>query len=178
MKKSNRNAGTKSVAPLKDLGESSKIQIGISSKNSLEVANRLQILLADEQIIYAKTRNYHWNLEGRDFMEMHLLFERLYTEIAETIDSVAERIRKIGHYSQGRLEDFLKQTNLLEGEYTNDIQTQIQNLLDDHETVIRYLRNDINDFDDKFKDAGSADFITGVLKQHEEWAWFLRSYLI
>ncbi|HEY2726305.1 MAG TPA: DNA starvation/stationary phase protection protein [Parafilimonas sp.] len=177
MKKSNKKIETKSADTFKKSPDVSKIQIGISDKNSLSVANRLQTLLADEQIIYAKTRNYHWNLEGRDFMEMHLLFERLYTEIAETIDSVAERIRKIGHYSQGRLEDFLKQTNLLEGEYTNDIQTQIQNLLADHETVIRYLRNDINDFDDKFKDAGSADFVTGVLKQHEEWAWFLRSYL-
>ena len=177
MKKSNKKIETKSADAFKKLPDASKIQIGISDKNSLSVANRLQTLLADEQIIYAKTRNYHWNLEGRDFMEMHLLFERLYTEIAETIDSVAERIRKIGHYSQGRLEDFLKQTNLLEGEYTNDIQTQIQNLLADHETVTRYLRNDINDFDDKFKDAGSADFVTGVLKQHEEWAWFLRSYL-
>ncbi|WP_082915160.1 Dps family protein [Arachidicoccus ginsenosidimutans] len=153
------------------------IEIGISDKNRQAVANSLQKLLADEQVLYAKTRNYHWNVEGSNFMEMHLFYERLYTELAETIDEVAERIRKIGHYAQGRLEDFLKQTNLLEGDYTNDQNTQLKNLLDDHETIIRYVRNEIDEFEDKYKDTGSADFLTGLLKQHEQWAWFLRSYL-
>ncbi|ANI90542.1 DNA starvation/stationary phase protection protein [Arachidicoccus ginsenosidimutans] len=153
------------------------MEIGISDKNRQAVANSLQKLLADEQVLYAKTRNYHWNVEGSNFMEMHLFYERLYTELAETIDEVAERIRKIGHYAQGRLEDFLKQTNLLEGDYTNDQNTQLKNLLDDHETIIRYVRNEIDEFEDKYKDTGSADFLTGLLKQHEQWAWFLRSYL-
>ncbi|MDE1193288.1 MAG: DNA starvation/stationary phase protection protein [Arachidicoccus sp.] len=154
------------------------IEIGISDKNRQEVANALNKLLADEQILYAKTRNYHWNIESSNFMEMHLFYERLYTELAETIDEIAERIRKIGHYAQGRLEDFLAQANLLEGEYTNDQDTQLKNLLDDHETLIREIRKMIDDFEDKYKDKGSADFATGVLKQHEQWAWFVRSYIV
>ena len=153
------------------------VEIGISGANTQAVSNKLQQLLADEQIIYAKTRNYHWNIEGPNFMEMHLFYERLYTELAEVIDQVAERIRKIGHFAQGRLQDFLKQANLLEGEYTTDQVEQLKNLLSDHETIIRYLRKDIDEFEDKYKDAGSADFITGLLQQHEEWAWFIRSYV-
>ncbi len=153
------------------------INIGISEKNAQEVADRLQVILSDEQVLYAKTRNYHWNVEGSSFLEYHKLFETLYTELAESIDEVAERIRKIGHFALGRLQDFLGLARLLEGEYTNNSREQLQNLLDDHETIIRELRKDINDIQDKFKDAGTADFLTGLLKDHERWAWFLRSYI-
>lgn len=154
-----------------------EIEIGIPAKDTQAVANRLQHLLADEQVLYAKTRNYHWNVIGDNFMEMHKFYERLYGELEETIDEVAERIRMLGHYAQGRLEDSLKQTSLLEGEYTNDQDTQLHNLLDDHQTIIRALRKDIEDFDSKHKDAGTADFVTGLLRQHEQWAWFIRSYV-
>lgn len=169
----------KKVSPAAPLAPKNNvaINIGISEKNAQEVADRLQVVLSDEQVLYAKTRNYHWNVEGSSFLEYHKLFETLYTELAESIDEVAERIRKIGHFSLGRLADFLKQTRLLEGEYTNDSKIQLQNLLDDHETIIRELRKDIDDIGDKYKDAGTADFLTGLMKDHERWAWFLRSYL-
>ncbi|WP_343670500.1 DNA starvation/stationary phase protection protein [Chitinophaga sp.] len=154
-----------------------KANIGISEKNTKAVALILNQLLADEQVLFAKTRNYHWNIESPSFMELHKLYERLYTELAETIDEVAERVRKIGHYAEGRLADYLKLANLQEGDYTNDQKTQIKNLLDDHETVIREVRKNIEKVEEEYKDTGSADFLTGVLKEHEEWAWFLRSYL-
>lgn len=168
----------KKVSPTKPLEANNvPINIGISEKNAQEVANRLQVILSDEHLLYAKTRNYHWNVEGSSFLEYHKLFETLYTELAESVDEVAERIRKIGHFALGRLQDFLQNARLLEGEYTNNSTIQLQNLLNDHETIIRELRTDIEDIQDKFKDAGTADFLTGLLKDHERWAWFLRSYL-
>jgi starvation-inducible DNA-binding protein len=154
-----------------------KADLGISDKNSQAVAERLNKILADEHVLYTKTRNYHWNVEGSNFMEMHKFYESLYTELAETIDEIAERISKIGHYAQARLKDFTANTNLLEQDYTNDQNKQLQNLLDDHETIVRELRKCIIDFDKEYKDAGSTDFVTGLIKDHEKWAWFLRSYL-
>ncbi|WP_235921027.1 Dps family protein [Foetidibacter luteolus] len=154
-----------------------KTDIGITDKNRQEVAMRLTVLLADEHVLYAKIRNYHWNVEGDNFMEMHKFYEGLYNDLAEQIDEIAERIRQLGHYAQGRLKDFLKLTNLEEQEYTNDQRTQLQNLLDDNETIVKYLRKDIDDFDEKYKDAGNTDFITGIMKNHEKWSWFIRSYL-
>ena len=172
-----KNSAKAKAAKEKTVKQDAGVEIGILPTHTRAVADSLQKLLADEQVLYAKTRNYHWNVEGPNFMEMHLFYERLYTELAEVIDEVAERIRKIGHYAQGRLQDFLDQTNLLEGDYTSDQAEQVANLLADHETIIRYLRKDIDDFEDKHKDAGSADFVTGLLQRHEEWAWFLRSYI-
>lgn len=154
-----------------------KANIGISENHAQAVAEKLNKLLADEFLLYAKTRNYHWNVEGSNFMEMHKFYEGMYEELDEVIDSVAERIRKIGHYSEGRLKDFIKLTNLEEQDYTNDQNQQLKNLLDDHETIARYLRNDVTTFADQYKDIGSSDFVTGLLQKHEQWAWFIRSYI-
>ncbi len=153
-----------------------KVNIGIPDKNTQAVANKLNKLLADEYILYTKTRNYHWNIEGPNFMELHKFYEGLYEELDGVIDAIAERVRQLGHYSQGRLKDFLKQGSLDEPEYTNDQYKQLKNLLEDHETIIRGLRTDITEFGEKFKDLGNADFITGLMEKHEKWAWFIRSY--
>ncbi len=154
-----------------------KTNIGLSDKNSKEVASVLNKILANEYLLYTKTRNYHWNIEGSNFMEMHLFYESQYNTIDELIDEIAERVRQIGHYAQGRLKDFIKQSQLVEQEYTSDQKSQLKNLLDDHEAIIRFLRLHIDVFTDKYKDAGNADFITGLMEKHEKMAWFLRSYL-
>jgi len=137
-----------------------KADIGLVPEKSQLAAKRLNTILADEFVLYTKTRNYHWNVKGSNFMEMHKFYETLYSELEEVIDVIAERIRSIGHYSQGRLKDFIELTNLLEPDYTNDQKSQLQNLLEDHETIIRYLRRDIPVFDDEYNDIGNADFLT------------------
>lgn len=154
-----------------------KANIGLTEQHATAIAEVLNVLLADEQVLYAKTRNYHWNYEGGNFMELHKFYEGQYDELAEMIDEIAERIRKIGHYAQGRLKDYIKVARLTEPEYTTDQQVQIKNLLDDHETIIRQLRHDIDKLDNEYKGAGTTDFITGILQQHEKMAWMLRAYL-
>lgn len=154
-----------------------KANIGLTAAHSKEVALILNKTLADEQVLYAKTRNYHWNYEGDNFMEMHKFFEGQYEELAEIIDEVAERVRKIGHFAEGRLKEYLGLTQLLEPTTTSKQQEQVKNLLDDHETIIRDLRRQIEEVQDKYKDAGTTDFLTGVMQQHERMAWMLRSYL-
>jgi len=150
--------------------------IGISDANTKTVALELNKLLANEVVLYTKTRNYHWNIEGPSFMEIHKFLEGQYGELEQMIDDVAERIRSIGHYAEGRLVDFLKLTSLLEPDNTTNQKVQLKNLLDDHETIIRELRTLITKFADENKDLGSSDFVTGLLGKHEKMAWFLRSY--
>jgi len=154
-----------------------KVNIGITEKNRQAVAAALNQLLADEHILYNKTRNYHWSVEGPSFMEFHKLYESQYGELAEIIDEIAERIRTIGHFAEGRLKEILKLASLDEPEAPVDQASQIANLTGDHEIVINKLRKLITDFDEKHKDIGSSDFVTGLLKQHEKMAWMLRSYL-
>lgn len=154
-----------------------KVNIGITEKNRQAVAAELNKLLADEHILYNKTRNYHWSIEGPSFMEFHKLYEQQYTDLAETIDEIAERIRTIGHFAEGRLKEIVKLASLDEPAAPTDQASQIANLEADHEIIIVRLRKLIKDFDEKYKDIGSSDFVTGLLKQHEKMAWMLRSYL-
>ena len=153
-----------------------KANIGLTDKNTRTIAEILNRLLADEHILYTKTRNYHWNYEGDNFMEMHKTYEGQYEELAEMIDEIAERIRMIGHHAEGRLKDFLKLANLEEEEYTTRQDEQVKNLTDDHDTIIRIIRKGIASIE-KLNDVGSVDLLTRVIQQHEKMAWMLRSYL-
>jgi starvation-inducible DNA-binding protein len=155
-----------------------KANIGIEDKNRQAVANELAIILADEYVLYTKTRNAHWNAEGKDFFEKHKFFEGQYEQLDEFIDNVAERIRQLGHYSPATLKQFLSLTQLTEAtSEKNDSHGFIHELLEDHETIIIKLRENINRFTDEFHDAGTCDFITGLMEGHEKMAWFLRSHL-
>lgn len=154
-----------------------KANIGITDKNKLAVAALLNELLADEHVLYIKTRNYHWNYEGANFMELHKFFEEQYDEIEVVIDDVAERIRTLGHYAEGRIKDYLRLTRLEEQEYTTAQSEQLNNLLQDHESIIINIRKIIDKVNDTYKDAGTADFITGLMQKHEKMAWMIRSYL-
>jgi len=155
-----------------------KPNIELAEDDLKEVATILNSLLADEYVLYTKTRNAHWNVEGKSFMELHKLFESQYDALETNIDDIAERVRSLGHFALGSLKNFLSVTRLLEDmEDFSDAFHIIQTLLDDHETIIRILRNNITELSKESKDFGSIDFMTGLMEQHEKTAWILRSYL-
>ncbi len=154
-----------------------KPNLGIPEVHLQVVAEELNKLLSDEVVLYFKTRNYHWNIEGPNFHEMHLFYEQQFMQLDGIIDQVAERIRTIGHYTEARLVDYLKLTNLVEPPYTNFQNDQLKNLLASHETIINNLRRLIPLFADKNKDLGSSDFVTQLLGTHEKMSWMVRAYL-
>lgn len=155
-----------------------KVQIGISDNHRQIVADELVKILADENILYMKTKNAHWNIEGPDFYDKHIFFEKQLTQLDEDIDSIAERIRSIGHYVPAALKLYLDLTHLTEQtREKNDSQGFITELLEDHQSLIVLCREHITSFGEKFHDQGTADFITGLMETHEKTAWFLRSHL-
>jgi len=155
-----------------------KTNIGITERNSQSVVTELSKILADEYVLYTKTRNAHWNLEGPDFYEKHKFFELQYTQLDDFIDRVAERIRTLGFYTPATLASFLSLTQLTEAHREkNDSRGFISDLLIDHESIIIKLRENISNFTFEFHDAGSCDFITGLMEEHEKMAWLLRSHL-
>ena len=155
-----------------------KTSIGIKEENRKAVATQLSKLVADEFVLYTKTRNAHWNVEGADFHAMHLFFESQYEQLDEIMDSVAERIRSIGHYAPATLKSFLQLTHLSElNERSNGSKDFIQELLNDHESIIEFIRTNINAFANDYGDAGTSDFITGLMEDHEKMGWMLRACL-
>jgi len=155
-----------------------KTEIGIKPANAAEVAQSLNRLLADEHVLYIKTRKAHWNVEGPDFLAIHRFFEEQYKQLEGVIDDIAERIRTIGHYAEATLTAFLQETHLSEeSREKNDSEGFIKSLLEDHESIIIHLRENIERYDEEWKDAGTTDFITGLLETHEKMAWMLRAHL-
>lgn len=155
-----------------------KPNIGISDKNLQSISALLSSVLSDAVLIYNKTRKFHWNVKGESFMEIHKLFESQYTQLEEAIDEIAERISKLGSPVIGTMKEFLSLTSLKEavGKYPARMD-MIKELLSDHETVIKALRKGIEDCEKKYSDAGTADFLTGLMEQHETIAWTLRRYM-
>lgn len=152
--------------------------IGVTDGNRLAVANELAKLLADEYVLYTKTRNAHWNIEGTDFFDKHKFFEIQFGQLDDIIDSVAERIRSIGHYAYATLKSFLELTNLTEvNREKNDSRGFLTELLTDHESIIIHCRENIHRFANDYKDLGTSDFITQLMETHEKMAWFIRSHL-
>lgn len=152
--------------------------IGINDANRQAVAIDLSKLLADEFVLYTKTRNAHWNVEGADFYDKHKFFETQYEQLDEIMDSVAERIRSIGHYAPATLKDFLALTSLSEqSREKNDSLGFLKELLFDHESIIIKIREHIKIFNDKYEDLGTGDFINGLMEEHEKMAWFIRAHL-
>jgi len=154
-----------------------KPSIGIKEKDLDRIIAMLSPVLADEVTLYTKTRKFHWNVTGESFMELHKLFQTQYTALEEIIDEIAERIGKLGGKAIGTLKEFSQATRLKEAPGKNPSQKDmLKELLGDYETIIKGLRKDVESCT-KHNDAGTADFLTGIMEQHETTAWVLRRYL-
>ena len=124
------------------------------------------------------TRNYHWNVVGPQFNDLHTFFEAQYTALNTVVDDVAERARALDGNAIGTLAEFVEHARLTEhpGQYP-PAREMLANLLADHETVIRQLRVDLETSANTYQDAGTNDFLTGLMEQHEKMAWMLRAFL-
>ena len=155
-----------------------KPSIGITQDHLLKVAQALNGILADEFLLYLKSRKAHWNVEGADFYNKHKFFEAQYEQLDEVMDDVAERIRTLGHYAPATLSDYLQLTHLSEqSRAANDGPGFIKELLGDHESIIIHLRENIIPIANEGKDVGTSDFLTSLLETHEKMAWMLRAHL-
>ncbi len=154
------------------------VSVGLSQRQRQGVVEILSRLLADEYLLYTKTRNYHWNVVGPQFNDLHKFFEGQYEALEEFIDDVAERARTLGGTAVATLAEFLKLGRLKEhpGRYP-PAREMLKNLLADHETLIQTLRRDLDVVMERHGDAGTSDFLTGLMEDHEKMAWMLRSFL-
>jgi starvation-inducible DNA-binding protein len=155
-----------------------KPNLGIDDKQRAGVVQILNALLADEYVLYTKTRNYHWNVTGPQFNELHKFFEAQYELLDGFVDQVAERARSLGGIPLGSLAEFLKAGRLKEQTgQPPAAAAMLAVLLADHESVIRTLRADLETCAREYGDAGTQDFLTGLMEEHEKMAWMLRAFI-
>lgn len=151
------------------------INIGIPEKDTQSTVDILHRHLATEIVLNLKVRNFHWNITGIHFNDLHKFFEDLYTSGASSADEIAERIRMLGHHTHASMQEYLWLTYISE-EKNIELSTDkmLQQLLDDNESIIREIRKDIISIWET-DDMGTEDFLTGLIQKHEKDAWMLRS---
>jgi starvation-inducible DNA-binding protein len=151
---------------------------GLSEEAVKGVSHILNENLCDEYVLTTKTRNFHWNVTGPHFAALHKFFEQQYEQLDEIVDAVAERVRSVGGWAFGTLEEFSGRTHLQETPARRpEAIAMAAELAADHESIIRRLRNDVETCAKKYRDEGTANFLTDLMERHEKMAWMLRSHV-
>jgi starvation-inducible DNA-binding protein len=155
-----------------------KLNIGLSKEQRQGVIELLNVDLADMYLLLIKTKKYHWDVVGPQFRTLHELWEEQYEALTLSIDKTAERVRTLGGYPLGTADGFLKHSTIKEQPGTlPNASDMVMSLVNDHEQIIRNLREHIDKCSEEFHDEGTADFLTGLMEAHEEMAWMLRSFI-
>ncbi len=153
-----------------------QIDIGIPETERENVANELSKLLADSYTLYLKSHNFHWNVEGPMFQTLHVMFEEHYTELAEAVDAIAERIRSLGHRAPGSYTEFADLTSIPESKSVPSAKDMVAQAVEGHEAVVRTARS-VLQVAGKAGDQATEDLATQRLQIHEKTAWMLRSLI-
>ena len=155
-----------------------KVSVGLDLETRTSLVNLLNVVLADEQLLYTKTRNFHWNVTGMEFRQIHILLEEHYEQMQLLADEVAERARMLGGNAIGTFAEFQEATRLSEtpGEVPTATE-MVERLVEDHEAFITNIRQDIESAMEEYDDQGTGDLLIGVLRAHEKMAWMLRSFV-
>lgn len=153
-----------------------KIDIGISENDRTDIAHGISKLLADSYTLYLQTHNFHWNVTGPQFRELHLMFEEHYTELAEAVDEIAERIRTLGIAAPGTYKAFNELSAIEEVEGVPEAIEMVRLLCHGHEQVVKTSR-DVLKLAQDADDESTAALVSDRMRVHEKTAWMLRAML-
>lgn len=150
------------------------IDIGINEENRLKIAEGLKKLLADSYTLYLQTHNFHWNVTGPQFRELHLMFEEHYTELAIAVDDIAERIRTLDVAAPGTYQAFAKLSAIKEVEGVPAPADMVDILTKGHEQVVKTSR-EVLKLAQNADDESTASLVSDRMRIHEKTSWMLRA---
>ncbi len=149
--------------------------LGLDAKKTSNTVQELNILLADYHLYYQKLRNFHWNVIGKNFFDLHEKFEELYDDAKIKIDEIAERILTLRYQPTSNFSEYLEKSNLKESKSDLSDSQMIKNLLDDHGTLLKQMRKVVK-VADKGGDEGTIDLIGAYIRELEKTSWMLDAW--
>jgi starvation-inducible DNA-binding protein len=152
----------------------STIDIGIDEQDRLNIALHLKHLLADSYTLYLQTHNFHWNVTGPMFNQLHLMFEGHYTELSIAVDDIAERIRSLDVAAPATYKAFSELSSIKEVDGVPSADEMVKLLTKGHEQVVKTCRTALA-VAQKADDESSASLISDRMRVHEKTAWMLRA---
>lgn len=153
---------------------SKTIDIGIKQEDRQNVAEGLKRLLAGSYTLYLQTHNFHWNVTGPMFRDLHLMFEEQYIELADAVDVIAERIRTLDVPAPGTYKEFTQLSSIKEVEGVPGGTEMVDILTDGHEKVVKTCR-DVFRRAQEAGDESTVALVSDRMRVHEKAAWMLRA---
>ncbi len=149
--------------------------IGLSQEKSNQLAEQLNRLLANQQLYYQNLRGFHWLITGSDFFQLHVKFEEMYTEVQESIDMVAERIRTLEAHPLHTFSDYLANSEIKEAKEIASSTEMVEIVLENLKTLIKLERN-ILESSDELNDEGTNSLMSDFISVQEKEVWMLKAF--
>lgn len=149
--------------------------LGLDEKKTAATVKELNVLLADYHLYYQKLRNYHWNVIGKNFFDLHEKFEELYDDAKLKVDEIAERILTLRFQPTSNLSEYLKTSNLEESPSDISDSEMIKNLLKDHGILLKQMRK-VAEVAEKGGDEGTIDLVGAYIRELEKTSWMLDAW--
>lgn len=149
--------------------------LNMQNENILPIAKELNQLLADYHVYYQKLRNFHWNIVGKNFFELHEKFEEMYVDARSKIDEIAERILTLQYHPISRYSRYLKIATISEESPFQTDSDMVYILLDDHKTLLTQMSTVIKKAEEA-GDEGTIDLIGGYIASLEKTSWMLSAW--
>ena len=151
-------------------------RIGLDSRKSQQLAEKLNVLLANYSIFYQNTRGFHWNIKGEKFFELHLKFEELYNNLLIKIDEVAERILTLGFAPEHRYSSYQQISAITESTEVSDGIKAVENILNSLKTII-LLQRELLSLSAEIEDEGTNALMSDYIREQEKLVWMYSAYL-
>lgn len=150
-------------------------KLGFDSEETNEVVESLNNLLSNLHVHYQKLRNYHWNVTGHDFFELHAVFEQEYNSVKLEIDEIAERIRVFDKTPMSTMKEYLETSEIKETGTDLSSSKMVEEVLSDFEVLLSFMVEAV-EAAEKIGDIATDDLITGYITRTEKMHWMLTSF--
>ena len=149
--------------------------LNMQDEKLLPVVMELNTLLSDYNLYYQKLRSFHWNIQGRNFFDLHKQFETMYNEAKVKVDEIAERILTLRHHPVSKFSDYLKISSLTEASVMISDKDMIEELLNDHKIMLAQMSHVVSKAESA-KDEGTIDLIGAYIRELEKTSWQLNAW--
>jgi len=150
--------------------------LGLSEVYASEVSENLNELLASFQTYYQNLRGIHWNIKGKQFFELHVKFEELYTDATIKVDDIAERILTLGEVPLHTFEDYQQKTKVLIGKNITNDEKAVQLIIDSLSSLLK-LERQLLELSGEASDEGTNSLMSGFITEQEKTIWMMQSWL-
>jgi starvation-inducible DNA-binding protein len=149
--------------------------LNINEEKLLPVVTELNTLLADYHLYYQKLRNFHWNILGKNFFDLHQKFEEMYGDARIKIDEIAERILTLRYHPLSNYSEYLKASNILESNSTLKDEDMVKTILEAHSILLKQMAIVVKKAE-SVNDEGTIDLIGAYIRELEKSSWMLDAW--